>query len=58
MNLENLSPDHLLRFIKSDLLRFFAKYLILFTVLFISLGLMSLLAFIATESNPFFYANF
>jgi len=39
-------------------LRFFLKYTILFTMLILSLAMLSLNRIISTEANPFFYANF
>ena len=39
-------------------LSFFIKYTVLFTMLFLSLASLALNRIIATESNPFFYANF
>jgi len=39
-------------------LRFFLRYTLLFTMLFLSLASMAFYRIIATESNPFFYANF
>lgn len=37
---------------------FFLHYTLLFALLFLSLASMALNKIIATESNPFFYANF
>ncbi|MCB5272295.1 MAG: hypothetical protein LHW56_10685 [Candidatus Cloacimonetes bacterium] len=37
---------------------FFLKYTVLFTLLLLSIASMALNRIIATESNPFFYANF
>lgn len=37
---------------------FFLKYTALFTLLLLSIASMALNRIIATESNPFFYANF
>ncbi len=39
-------------------LRFFVKYTALFTMLLLSIAMMSLNKIISTEANPFFYANF
>ncbi len=39
-------------------LRFFLRYTLLFIMLFLSLASMAFYRIIATESNPFFYANF
>jgi len=39
-------------------LSFFLRYTLLFTMLFMSLAAMALHRIIASESNPFFYANF
>jgi hypothetical protein len=37
---------------------YFFRYLVLFTLLLLSLSLMALLKIIWAESNPFFYENF
>ena len=37
---------------------FFLKYTMLFTIMLLSIASMALNRVIATESNPFFYANF
>ncbi len=39
-------------------LAFYLRYTLLFTMLFLSIAGASLLRVIATESTPFFYANF
>jgi hypothetical protein len=39
-------------------LAFFLKYICLFTLLLLSVASMAFYKIIATESNPFFYANF
>jgi len=43
---------------KKQLLAFFLKYTLLFTLLFMSIALAALHNIIAVESSPFFYANF
>jgi len=51
--------DRLLTFLgKHPDLLFFLKYTALFTMLLLSIASMALNRIIATESNPFFYANF
>jgi len=44
--------------LKHPNLAFFLKYIGLFTLLLLSIASMAFYRIIATESNPFFYANF
>jgi len=44
--------------IKHPHLAFYLRYTLLFTMLFLSIASAALLHVLATESNPFFYANF
>lgn len=50
-NVTKFKEDHLYWFL-------FLRYTLLFSLLLISLASMALNNIIATESNPFFYANF
>ena len=50
--------DRLLRFTENPNWAFFIKYLILFSLLLISLASISLLVILKEEIKPFFYATF
>jgi hypothetical protein len=50
--------DRLLKFSENPNWAFFIKYLILFTLFFISVASISLLVVLKEEIKPFFYAAF
>ena len=49
---------HSLSISRNSLVRLFAKYLVLFLLLWLSIASICFRILIIKESNPFFYANF
>ena len=49
---------YLKHILQKEEIRYFIKYLILFSMLFLALAAMALNKIISIESNPFFYQGF